>query len=111
MQAHLGIGALTASWVISLFAVIGADQYLTRNIYWNPKVEVDNALAPVAWYYRVNSVFYDPSIYGRFLVVAIVAGLVLVLYGRSTIAWTALVVAAVTWIGLKQYRRRYQDVH
>ena len=56
-----------------VFAVIGIDQYLTRNIYWNPKVAVDNAYAPVSWFYRVNSVFYDPSIYGRFLVIAIVA--------------------------------------
>ena len=52
-----------------VFAVIGVEQYLTRNIYWNPKVKVDNAYAPVGWFYRVNSVFYDPSIYGRFLVV------------------------------------------
>ena len=42
----------------------------TRNIYWNPKVRVDNAYAPSSWFYRVNSVFYDPSIYGRFLVSA-----------------------------------------
>src|SRR5581483_11657297 len=50
-----------------LFAVIGIWQYETRNIFWNPKVKVDNAYAPSGWFYRVNSVFYDPSIYGRFL--------------------------------------------
>ena len=49
----------------------------------NLKVNVDNAYAPVGWYFRVNSVFYDPSIYGRFLVVAILASLVLVLFERS----------------------------
>ncbi len=63
-----------------VFAVIGVEQYLTRNIYWNPKVKVDNAYAPVSWFYRVNSIFYDPSIYGRFLVVAILASLALVLF-------------------------------
>jgi hypothetical protein len=83
-----------------VFAAIGDWQYLTRNVFWNPKVIVDNAYAPSSWFYRVNSVFYDPSIYGRFLVVAIAAGLVLVLYGRGPVAWTALVVAAATWIGL-----------
>jgi hypothetical protein len=31
----------------------------------------------------VNSVFYDPSVYGRFLVVAILAALVLALYDRN----------------------------
>ena len=59
-----------------VFAVIGIVQYETRNIFWNPKVRVDNAYAPSGWFYRVNSVFYDPSIYGRFLVVAILASLV-----------------------------------
>ena len=39
-------------------------------------MKVDNAYAPVGWFYRVNSVFYDPSIYGRFLVVGILASLV-----------------------------------
>ena len=55
-----------------VFAVIGIVQYETRNIFWNPKVKVDNAYAPSGWFYRVNSVFYDPSIYGRFLVIGIV---------------------------------------
>ena len=76
-----------------VFAAIGGWQYLTRNIFWNPKVIVDNAYAPSSWFYRVNSVFYDPSIYGRFLVVAILASLVLVLYSRGATAWAAGAVA------------------
>jgi O-antigen ligase len=82
------------------FALIGVEQYLTRNIYWNPKLKVDDVYAPVAWFYRVNSVFYDPSIYGRFLVVAIVASLVLVLFGRGPVVWLAAAAAAVTMVGL-----------
>ena len=66
-----------------VFGLIGIEQYLTRNIYWNPKVKVDNAFAPVDWFYRVNSVFYDPSIYGRFLVVGILASVTLVLFARG----------------------------
>ena len=62
-----------------VFAAIGIYQYATRNVFWNPKIIVDNAYAPSGVFYRVNSVFYDPSIYGRFLVVAILAGLVLVI--------------------------------
>ncbi len=84
----------------AVFAAIGVEQYLTRTIYWNPKVNVDNAYAPVGWYFRVNSVFYDPSIYGRFLVVAILASLVLVLFERSGKAWIAAALATVTLIGL-----------
>jgi O-antigen ligase len=83
-----------------VFAVLGIWQYATRNIYWNPKVKVDNAYAPSSWFYRVNSAFYDPSIYGRFLVVGILASLVFVLFGRRAAAWTALAVAVVTFIGL-----------
>ena len=85
----LGEGALRAARADGArrSPLIGVWQYLTRNIYWNPKVKVDNAYAPVSWFYRVNSIFYDPSIYGRFLVVAIVASLVLVLFGAGPLAW------------------------
>ncbi len=100
------------AWVLTLyvqlavmalvFAVIGIVQYETRNIFWNPKVRVDNAYAPNGWFYRVNSVFYDPSIYGRFLVVAILAGLVIVLRRRGDPLWAiaAGLTLAITWAGL-----------
>jgi O-antigen ligase len=80
------------------FAAIGIYQWLTRDVFWNPKVIVGNAYAP---FYRVNSVFWDPSIYGRFLVVAILASLVLVLYGGAgRIALAAGVAIVATWTGL-----------
>ncbi|MGI8421046.1 MAG: O-antigen ligase family protein [Gaiellaceae bacterium] len=80
------------------FAAIGVYQWATRDIFWNPKVIVGNAYAP---FYRVNSVFYDPSIYGRFLVCAIVASLVLVLARPAPRLALALVVGiAITWVGL-----------
>ena len=100
------------AWVLTLyvqlalmglvFAVIGIVQYETRNIFWNPKVRVDNAYAPSGWFYRVNSVFYDPSIYGRFLVVAILASLVVVLRRRADPLWAvaATLTIAITWAGL-----------
>jgi O-Antigen ligase len=83
-----------------VFAGIGTWQYATRDIFWNPKVSVDNAYAPSSWFYRVNSVFYDPSIYGRFLVVAILASVAVLLFTRGTVALAALVAAVATWIGL-----------
>ena len=100
------------AWVLTLyvqlavmalvFAVIGIVQYETRNIFWNPKVRVDNAYAPSGWFYRVNSVFYDPSIYGRFLVVAILASLVIVLRRRGDPLWAiaAGLTIVITWTGL-----------
>ena len=83
-----------------VFAAIGVVQYATRDVFWNPKVIVGNAYAR-APFYRVNSVFYDPSIYGRFLVVAILAALVLVLRGAGErIAIAAAAGIALVWAGL-----------
>ena len=80
------------------FAWIGVYQYATRDVFWNPKVIVANAYAP---FYRVNSVFYDPSVYGRFLVVAMLAALVLALYDRDRRAAYASAAAVVLiWPGL-----------
>jgi O-antigen ligase len=80
------------------FAGVGVYQWLTRDIFWNPKVDVGNAFAP---FYRVNSVFWDPSIYGRFLVVAILATLVIALCStRLDLVLGAAAVIAVLWTGL-----------
>ncbi|MGH3047102.1 MAG: O-antigen ligase family protein [Gaiellaceae bacterium] len=62
-----------------LFGGVGLWQWATRDIFWNPKVIEDNAYAP---FFRVNSLFWDPSIYGRFLVVTILVALVFLLFGR-----------------------------
>src|SRR5439155_11894272 len=91
------VWALLAGMAV-VFAAIGVYQYEVRDIFWNPKFSVDIAYAP---FYRVNSVFWDPSIFGRLLVVAILASLVLVLHGaarRVAIGAAAVVIAA--WIGL-----------
>jgi O-antigen ligase len=69
---------LTAMAVV--FSAIGFYQYGARDIFWNQKLVVSNAYAP---FFRVNSVFWDPSIYGRFLVIAILSLLVVVLFGRN----------------------------
>jgi O-antigen ligase len=80
------------------FAWIGVYQYATRDVFWNPKVIVGNAYAP---FYRVNSVFYDPSVYGRFLVVAILAALVLALYDRDRRqAYASAAAIVLIWPGL-----------
>ena len=91
------LGLLAAMAVA--FAVIGVFQWVTRDVFWNPKVIVGNAYAP---FYRVNSVFWDPSIYGRFLVIAILAALVVLVVGgaRSRIVLGAAAVIAIVWVGL-----------
>jgi O-antigen ligase len=79
------------------FAAIGVFQWATRDIFWNPKVINSNAYAP---FFRVNSIFWDPSMYGRFLAVAILAALVVALYGARRHALAASVAIVALWVGL-----------
>ncbi|NUT54533.1 MAG: hypothetical protein HOQ03_00935, partial [Thermoleophilia bacterium] len=89
-------GALVATALV--YAGVGLYQWATREVFWNPKLRVDNAYAP---FFRVNSVFWDPSIYGRYLVVAILATLALVLLGvRERILAAGIAAIAAIWIGL-----------
>ncbi len=82
------------------FAAVGLFQWVTRDVFWNPKVIIGNAYQPEL-FFRVNSVFWDPSIYGRFLVVAILATLVFVLFGlRGRELAVAAAGIAVVWTGL-----------
>ncbi|HUJ56073.1 MAG TPA: O-antigen ligase family protein [Gaiellaceae bacterium] len=81
-----------------LFACVGLYQYATRTIFENGKLKVDNAYTAI---FRVNSLFWDPSIYGRFLVVALIPTVVLIVRGRSLRAGVAAAVfAVVAWFGL-----------
>jgi O-antigen ligase len=81
-----------------LFAAVGIWQWTTKNVFWNQKVIADNTFAS---FYRVNSLFWDPSIYGRFLVVAILVALTLLLFGPWRRLDVPLVlVIVVLWVGL-----------
>ncbi len=60
-------------------ALIGFAQYVTGELFWNDKV-IDGNEAHA--YFRVNSVFYDPNIMGRFLAVALVILAAVVAWGR-----------------------------
>ncbi len=48
------------------FAGIGFVEYATRHLLLNPKVIASNQFES---YFRVNSLFFDPNIYGRFLAI------------------------------------------
>jgi len=94
----LRILAIQLTSMAVVVAGIGVYQYVNRDVFWNPKVIVGNAYAP---FFRVNSVFYDPSIYGRFLVCAIVVCLALVLWRPPSREWLVAAAAIVLiWIGL-----------
>ena len=98
--SRLGLRLLYAEITLMalVFAVVGFYQYETRDIFQNPKVIYANAYAP---FFRVNSVFWDPSVYGRFLVLAMAPSIVLVALGRSLrLSLAAGAALVVLWLGL-----------
>ena len=81
-----------------LFALVGIGQWAARDIFWNNKVVAGNAYASI---FRVNSLFWDPSIYGRFLVVTILACVAVLLFARfRRLDWPLVAAVAVLWVGL-----------
>jgi O-antigen ligase len=81
-----------------VFAAVGLWQWVTKDVFWNPRVIAWNTFGP---FVRVNSLFWDPSMYGRFLVVAIVISVVLLLFQPSSRRDLAIAAAVVVlWIGL-----------
>lgn len=90
------VGQLLAMAMV--FAGVGIYQWLAREVFWNPKVEIGNVFQS---FFRVNSLFWDPSIYGRFLVIAILAGLTLLVTWRKPngVYWGAAVIVML-WVGL-----------
>ena len=96
-RARILYGELVAMALV--FAAVGFYQYETRTIFQNPKLNQSNIFDAI---FRVNSVFYDPSIYGRFLVVAMIATAVLIVRGRLSLraGLAALAFEAVAWLGL-----------
>jgi putative inorganic carbon (hco3(-)) transporter len=82
-----------------VFAGVGFYQYETKTIFQNPKLNQSNIFEAI---FRVNSVFYDPSIYGRFLVVAMIATAVLLVRGKLSLraGLAAIAFLAVAWLGL-----------
>ncbi|HET6571888.1 MAG TPA: O-antigen ligase family protein [Solirubrobacterales bacterium] len=89
-------------WVIAVeaiaFVCVGTIEYVIRELFWNDQVIRSNEFHT---YFRVNSIFWDPNIYGRYLALAIVVAMSALLWAkeRKTLALlTALV--AVLWFGL-----------
>jgi len=81
-----------------VFAVIAFVEYATKTIILNPKLVVTNDLHT---YFTVNSVFYDPDIFGRFLALAMILVAVLLIYDRGQREQLIAVgVLAVLWAGL-----------
>ena len=91
-----GGGVLVALALV--FAAIGFWEFETRQRLLNPKVIASNQIEE---YFRVNSLFFDPNIYGRFLalvMIGLASGLLWAKRPRS-LAWT-IAALVVLWGGL-----------
>jgi O-antigen ligase len=91
-----------ALWVIALeavaFVLVGTVEYFSRELFWNDQVIRSNEFHT---YFRVNSIFWDPNIYGRYLALVIVVTMSALLWARERLTLgllTALV--AILWFGL-----------
>lgn len=94
--------AVAALWVVAVeavaFVVVGSVEYLSRSLFWNDHVIRSNEFHT---YFRVNSVFWDPNIYGRYLALAIASATAALLWARERRDLALLsVLIAVLWLGL-----------
>jgi putative inorganic carbon (HCO3(-)) transporter len=80
------------------FVGIGFVEYAKRELLLNPKVISSNQFES---YFRVNSLFFDPNIYGRFLVTVMLGLTALVLWSKRALVTAGCALALVLlWAGL-----------
>ena len=91
-----GGGVLVALALV--FAAIGFWEFQTRSLLLNPKVIASNQ---VEEYFRVNSLFFDPNIYGRFLALVMIGLASVLVWAKRprNLAWT-IAALVVLWGGL-----------
>jgi O-Antigen ligase len=81
-----------------VFVLVGFVEYASRDLLLNPKVISANM---VESYFRVNSLFYDPNIYGRFLALVMLLVATVMLWGRRRReVLAAALCLALLWGGL-----------
>jgi putative inorganic carbon (HCO3(-)) transporter len=83
--------------VVGLAAVlvaVGFAEYARGKLFLNPRLIADNTYSS---FFRVNSLFFDPNIFGRFLALVLVAAVV-ALYATRTRNRVLLLAAAVLWL-------------
>ncbi len=80
-----------------VLAGIGFVEYYRKSLFLNPKLVAANQYDN---YFRVNSLFFDPSIYGRFLMLVMIAVMTAVLAGGRREAKIGAAVLAWLLAGL-----------
>jgi O-antigen ligase len=91
-------------WVVGIeavaFVAIGSVEYVTRSLFWNDQVIRSNEFHT---YFRVNSVFWDPNVYGRYLALVLVVMTAALLWVRDRrYLWLLAATILVLWLGLAE---------
>jgi O-antigen ligase len=82
----------------ALLSLVAVYQWQAHHLFSNRKLQVDNAYAS---FYRVNSLFFDPSLFGRFQALAILTLVGVLLLARRPPRPALLVLASVVvFVGL-----------
>lgn len=82
------------------FVIVGSVEYASRSLFWNEAVIRSNEFHT---YFRVNSIFWDPNIYGRYLALVLVVVTATVLWIKQRRPfWLLSGTILVLWIGLAQ---------
>ncbi|MDP9257087.1 MAG: O-antigen ligase family protein [Actinomycetota bacterium] len=79
------------------FAAVGVYQVLRHDVWWNRKLMVSNAFSS---FFRANSIFYDPSIFGRYQAVTITLVFAALLFGTVRRPLAAGIAAGLAWVGI-----------
>ena len=80
------------------FVLVGSVEYATHSLFWNDQIIRSNEFHT---YFRVNSVFWDPNVYGRYLALVTVVATAALLWARTRQAfWLLSGLILVLWIGL-----------
>ena len=88
--------AVTTILGVLVAAAVALYQYAVQEIWWNETLQQANVYSR---FFRVNGIFFDPNILGRYLVVGILACIALAWVRRRSIEVTGLVVAIVVMTG------------
>jgi putative inorganic carbon (HCO3(-)) transporter len=82
----------------SAFVFVGGVEYLTQSLFWNDQIIRSNEFHT---YFRVNSVFWDPNVYGRYLALVTTIAAAAMLWARTRESfWLLTGLIAVLWLGL-----------
>ncbi len=82
------------------FVLVGSVEYVSRSLFWNDAVIRSNEFHT---YFRVNSVFWDPNVYGRYLALVLVVVTTALLWVRDRRPfWLLAGTILVLWLGLAE---------